>query len=211
LVADARTRSRLTGSERRRRILEAAIEAFAARGYEGASMREIATAAGVTKPVLYDHFASKERLFVEAMESIRDDLTRRGAEAMRRRAPLEARVRAAISAFFTYVEEEPAAARVLLVAPRGRPELIQASRRVQAEATARLAALLAREPELLGGVRGRARRLELTTEFIRQGLHGLAEWWSEHPQVPRGEVVDAAMDAAWLGLRGQLRPRRSRR
>lgn len=210
-MADARTRSRLTGSERRRRILEAAIEAFAARGYEGASMREIATAAGVTKPVLYDHFASKERLFVEAMESIRDELTRRGAEAMGRRGALEARVRAAISAFFSYVEEKPAAARVLLVAPRGRPELIQASRRVQAEATARLAALLAREPELLGGVRGRARRLELTTEFIRQGLHGLAEWWSEHPQVPRRVVVDAAMDAAWLGLRGQLRPRRSRR
>jgi AcrR family transcriptional regulator len=211
LVADTRTRSRLTGSERRRRILEAAIEAFAARGYEGASMREIATAAGVTKPVLYDHFASKERLFVEAMESIRDELTRRGAEAMGRRGALEARVRAAISAFFSYVEEKPAAARVLLVAPRGRPELIQASRRVQAEATARLAALLAREPELLRGVRGRARRLELTTEFIRQGLHGLAEWWSEHPQVPRRVVVDAAMDAAWLGLRGQLRPRRSRR
>jgi AcrR family transcriptional regulator len=210
-VADQRTRSRLTGSERRRRIIEAAIEAFAARGYEGASMREIATAAGVTKPVLYDHFASKERLFVEAMESIRDELTRRGAEAMRSGAPLEGRIRAAISAFFAYVEEERAAARVLLVAPRGRPELIDASRRVQAEATARLAALLAREPELLRGVRGRARRLELTTEFIRQGLHGLAEWWSEHPEIPRPVLVDGAMDAAWLGLQGQLRARRSRR
>src|SRR5436190_23819710 len=194
------TGPRLSGAERRRRILDAAVEAFAERGYEATSVAEIAAAAGITKPVLYDHFSSKRDLFVELMERARDELTLRGAEAMAADAPLEERVRTAVDAFYAFVEEQPAAARVLLVAPRGEPELQDASRQVQAEATARLAALLAAEPDLLAGAADRERRLELFMEFMKQGLHGLAEWWSEHPDVPRAALVDAVMDVGWRGL-----------
>lgn len=198
------TGPRLSGAERRRRILDAAVEAFAERGYEATSVAEIAAAAGITKPVLYDHFSSKRDLFVELMERARDELTLRGAEAMAADAPLEERVRTAVDAFYAFVEEQPAAARVLLVAPRGEPELQDASRQVQAEATARLAALLAAEPDLLAGAADRERRLELFMEFMKQGLHGLAEWWSEHPDVPRAALVDAVMDVAWRGLEDQV-------
>jgi AcrR family transcriptional regulator len=195
--------ARLTGPERRQRILDAAVESFAERGYEAASVAEIATAAGITKPVLYDHFASKRDLFVELMEGARDELTRRGAEALASEAPLEARLRTAVDAFFAFVEEHPAAARVLLVAPGGQPDLQDASREVQAEATRRIAALLLAEPRLLAGVSDRERRLTLFTEFLKQGLHGLAEWWSEHPDVPRATLVDSVMDLVWMGLRAQ--------
>src|SRR6266566_3286502 len=162
------TRVRMTGPERRLRILEVAVEAFAARGYDGASVGEIAAAAGVTKPVLYDHFASKRALYVALMESIRDELTARGAAAMQADAPLEARIRTAIEAFFAYVEERPAAARVLLVAPRGEPELVEPARRVQEEATSALSALLSAEPDLLPGARDWTRRLERFTEVLKQ-------------------------------------------
>src|SRR5437588_9055051 len=172
---------RLSRPHRRQRILDAAVEAFATRGYDGASMSEIAAASGVTKPVLYDHFASKRQLFVELMESIRDELTSRGAAAMSADAPIEVRIRAAVEAFFDYVEERPAAARVLLVTPRGEPELIEATRLVQSQATATLTALLLAEPMLLPGVRNRRRRVELMTEFIKQGLPRPAERWSDHP------------------------------
>src|SRR5215207_1499997 len=163
----ASTATRLPGPERRHRILTAAIDAFASRGYDAASVSQIATAAGITKPVLYDHFASKRRLFEEAVEEIRDELIARGAEVMGRDAPIEERIRAAIDAFFAYVEERPAAARVLLVVPRGEPALAEVSRRVQAEATAGIAALLAAEPGLLAGAPDRERRLELVTEFLK--------------------------------------------
>jgi AcrR family transcriptional regulator len=198
----ARSQLRLSRPDRRQRILDAAVEVFAARGYEAAAVSEIAAASGVTKPVLYDHFASKQRLFVELMESIRDELVGRGAQAMAVDLPLEARIRAAITAFFSYVRDHPARARVLLVTPRGDPELADAARQVQAGATAALAALLAAEPELLAGQPQRERRLELFTEFIKQGLHGLAEWWGDHTDVPVGSLVDAVTALVWVGLQG---------
>ena len=72
----ARSPVRLSRPRRRQRILDAAVEAFAARGYEAASMSEIAASAGITKPVLYDHFASKRDLFVELMESVLSETER---------------------------------------------------------------------------------------------------------------------------------------
>lgn len=199
-----RSSARLSGAERRGRILEAALEAFAAQGYHATSMREIAAAAGITKPVLYLHFDSKERLFVALLEQISGELTARGAAALAADAPAEARVRAAVEAFFGYVEQRPAAARVLLLVPGGAPEALEASRVVQGQVTARLAALLGAERELLPSAPDRERRLELLAEFAKQGLHGLAEWWAAHPDVPRSVLVEAAMDVLWAGLRGQF-------
>jgi AcrR family transcriptional regulator len=203
-MATAVSPTRMTGAQRRQRILDVAAELFAARGYHSTSVAEIAAAAGITKPVLYDHFASKQQLFIELMEDIRDELTSRGAAAMHADADVETRVRAAVEAFFDYVEERPAAARVLLVTPRGEPELTEASALVQAQATAALTDLLVAEPALLPGARNRRRRIELITEFLKQGLHGLAEWWAEHPATPKHALVDAALDIAWSGLRSGL-------
>ncbi len=203
--------TRLSGDQRRERILEVATEAFARGGYHGASVGEIAEAAGITKPVLYDHFASKHDLYVELMERARDELTERGAAAMSADAPAEQRVRAAVDAFFSFVEERPATASVLLSIPRGDPELVEPARLVQAEATARIAQLLAAEPALFAGRRDRMRRIELVAEFIKVGMHGLAEWWAEHPKAPRRLLVEATMDVAWSGLGSQLRGPAARR
>jgi AcrR family transcriptional regulator len=199
-------RRRLTAAERRARILDAASRLFAEEGFGGASVERIARGAGVSAPVVYDHFPSKHELFVAVMESARDELTARGTQVMSADAPAEARVRAGIDAFFTYVEDQPAAARVLLVTHRGTPELNKAARLVQAEARVRMTALLAGEPELLPGAPDRDRRLELFAEFLMQGMHGLAEWWAEHADVPRNVLVDSVMDVAWVGLRGNFRP-----
>ena len=200
--------TRLPAPERRQRILDAATQAFAVRGYDAASVGEIAAAAGITKPVLYDHFPSKRDLFVEIIEGARDELVRRGAVAMAADAPLERRIRAAVEEFFAFVEAHPEAARVLLVPPRGAPEVEAHSRRVQRDATAALTELLVAEPRLLAGVRDRGRRLELWMEFIKSGMHGLAEWWAEHPEVPRTAFVDAVVDVAWSGLAAWLSPGR---
>jgi AcrR family transcriptional regulator len=196
--------TRLSGDQRRERILAVATEAFARGGYHGASVGEIAEAAGITKPVLYDHFASKHDLYVELMESARDELTERGAAAMSADAPAEQRVRAAVDAFFSFVEERPATASVLLSIPRGDPELVEPARLVQAGATARIAQLLAAEPGLFAGQRDRIRRIELVAEFIKMGMHGLSEWWAEHPKAARRSLVEATMDVAWSGLGSQL-------
>jgi AcrR family transcriptional regulator len=68
MPASMRRRRRLSLAERRELILDGAMEVFAERGYEGASMCEIARAGGVTPAVIYDHFPSKAQLAIELLE-----------------------------------------------------------------------------------------------------------------------------------------------
>ena len=193
-------RLRLSGAERRALILDVAARLFAAKGFHETSVGEIATAAGISKIVLYDHFASLEALFVELTRSARDGLLARGQMQMAADGPLEERVRAAIETFFAYVEEEPARARILLIAPRGEPELRNLVASIQDEATQGLLHLLMAEDTLFRGESDRGARLILIAEFIKSGLHGLAEWWVRHPDVPRDRLIATAMDVAWRGL-----------
>ena len=197
-----RKASRQTRPERRQTILEAAAKAFAARGYHATAMRDIATAAGITKPVLYDHFASKQQLYITLLEGARDELTASTAAALRRDAP-------AIEGFFGYVEQRPAAAKVLFTPPEGDPLVVAAAHRVQTEATARLVALLAAERDLLPDAPDRVRRLTLFMEFLKIGLHGLAGWWADYPDTPREALIAAAMDLAWDGLGAQFTARKA--
>jgi len=197
-------RVRLTGAERREKILGVAAELFAAKGFHETSVSEIAEAAGISKIVLYDHFASKEELFIEITKAARDGLLARGRERMAASGTFEDRLRAAVEAFFSYVEEQPAQARVLLLAPKGEPQLRDMVAAIQEEGTRGLSGLLAAEESLLTGAPDRAERLVLITEFIKIGLRGLVEWWADHPDIPREKLVAAAMDVAWTGL-GALR------
>jgi len=196
-----RRTARQTGPERRRTILAAAAEVFAARGYSAASMREIAAAAGITKPVLYDHFRAKDDLYLRLIEAARDELIAGSAAAMQLDAAAADRVRTAIERFFEHVERRPAMARLLFTVPDGDRHVVEAVLRVQAEATTRLAALLGGEPDLLPGAPDRERRLDLRMEFVKKGLHGLALWWLDHPDTPRTVVAESASAVAWGGLR----------
>jgi AcrR family transcriptional regulator len=200
---EATVRKRLSGPQRRDRIVAAALEVFAEHGYRGASVREIAAAAGISKPVVYDHFGSKRELYVELMTGIRDDLVSRGAGALSLDASLRERFRAAINAFWTYVTERPAAVQVLFVIPRGEPDLRPHWDRVQAEVTETISGMLISEPDLLAGEPDREDRLVLFTEFLKKGMHGLAEWWASHPEMPLETIVDVVVESVWFGLGSQ--------
>src|SRR6187402_2291471 len=65
---DASVRTRLSRDDRMEQTLEAAHGLFAARGYAAVTMDEIAAAIGVTKPLLYNYFGNKERLYIACME-----------------------------------------------------------------------------------------------------------------------------------------------
>jgi len=191
-------RRRLAPEERRRIILAAAETVFAERGFVGASMDEVARQAGVTKPVVYDHFETKAALFFATAEGVRDELLRRGQSAATE-TDGEASFRAAIDAFFLFVQERPNAARVLFVTPKSDPIAGEAAAIVQAQARQAIAARLA---PMLSGAPGRER--EAMVLFLQKGLHALAEAWLAQSAVPRKEMVDAVMALAWRGL--QPRP-----
>lgn len=66
--------ARLSRAERETQMLEIATEAFCERGYAGASMNEIASRCGITKPMLYLYFESKQRLYLACVSFVGDDL-----------------------------------------------------------------------------------------------------------------------------------------
>lgn len=197
---DSRVRKRLSAEGRRARIIEAAISAFAREGYDATKMDAIAAGAGVTKPVLYDHFPSKQALFLAVLQSIRNGLLARGQAIAQEDADPEQRFRRSVDAFLAFVEQAPDAARVLLTVPASDPVAAKVSREIQAGASTGIAALLA------AFMPGRAPwHLQASAAFLKEGLHAIAVWWLDHPGPSRAEIVEIVLDTAWRGLRRQTR------
>ena len=98
---------RLSGAERRAQILDVARGVFAERAFELASMDEIAQRAGISKPIVYEHFGSKEGLYAAIVEREMEDLVRRVSDALST-GPSRRRWEGAVIAFVDYVETQPA-------------------------------------------------------------------------------------------------------
>jgi AcrR family transcriptional regulator len=186
-------------AEARREVIErAAAEVFAERGYHGASIDEICRRSGVTPPVLYDHFASKLALHRRLLERTRDELLLVWRENLAGDEPAELRIPRAVDAWAAYVQEHPYVARMFFAEPSDDPEIEAIHREVREQATAALGLIVGRQ----AGAAGSADRIvhEMTAEVMRAGLAGLAIWWSEHPEIPREQIVATALNVLWIGL-----------
>jgi AcrR family transcriptional regulator len=200
--SSAAERRRLTKDERRTRIMEGAARVFAERGYEAASLDEIAEAAGISKPVIYDHFESKRELHISLLDSHSRDMlafmTERVITAETRAEQLEQ----GFDAFLEYVESHPYAWRLIFRDPSASDEaIVRAHERIQRLATESVAALT---PIAQGDVDpddlDRETAADLLGQMIKTAGNGLAAWWYEHREVPRERLVRAFMEFAWLGL-----------
>ncbi len=196
-------RRRLPAAERRELIERAATEVFAAHGYGGASIDEIARRSGVSPPVVYDHFASKLDLFRRLLERTRDELLTMWVRELAGQGeqPTELRMRRAFDAWARYVEQNRFAARMYFQESTGDADARTVHRAIQAHARAALGAILGQEPdaERIAG-RTDPESLEMAAEVIRAGLAGLAIWWDDHEHVPRARIVDTAMNVLWTGF-----------
>jgi AcrR family transcriptional regulator len=183
------TRKRLPPHERRALIEDAAARLFSARGYAGTRIEDVATAAGVTKPMLYRHFASKKELHLALLARHRDALAVHAlAQYVPGDRPLAERLPAMLDAWFEYVEEHPYAWRMLFRDTTGDPDIQAFHRELQGMQRAADVALL-----LETGLPIPAVQLEPLAEVIRSSLTGLALWWLDHPDVPRAVLVDATL------------------
>jgi AcrR family transcriptional regulator len=202
VASPAKPRRRLSAEERREHILRAGMEVFAERGYQEASMVEIARAAGITPAVIYDHFASKAELQITLLERQTEELlTFVGAAVAGEFEDTAERIRIGVDAFFTFVEEHPYAWRMLFRDPPTDPAILATYRRIHRQATAGIALFLraAAPPELLA--RDDADRdLEMFAEMLKMAQNGLAVWWYEHREVPRRELVDRVLEFCWIGF-----------
>lgn len=191
-------RRRLPAAERRELLELAATELIAERGYHGAAMGEIARRAGVSVPVVYDHFASKADLYRRLLERHYGDLQRIWIEHLGSGGPTAERLGGAVDAWYAYVEAHPFASRILFRHPTGDAELDAIHRDVAARSRDSLLPMLDREPAVTAAD-GSPAGVELVWEVFRTTMQGLALWWADHPDVPRGKLVATTMNGLWIG------------
>ena len=197
------TRKRLSARERRATILASAGEVFAGRGFHGSSIDDIARSAGISKALIYEHFASKQELYASLLEQHAGELFERLAAAVPEAEVGGAtRLAAGLDAFFGFVEERRDAWRMLF-REAADPEVAAAVNRVVAQVTTVVAALIAQDP----GAEARQdeeaepeEAIELLAQMLVGAMQTVANWWADHQEVPRDQIVAEAMDFAWLGL-----------
>ena len=181
-------------------IEAAATELFAARGYGGASIEEIARRSGVTPPVVYDHFSSKLDLYRQLLEGHFAQLREIWGRKWPGDDPPAERAARSIDAWFSYVERS-GAAKLLFREPSGDREAEAVHAEVSARSRAQVMKMYVAEPgaeEVTGSLAGEG--VEMAWVVLRGVLQGLALWWVEHPEVPRERVVATAMNSLWIGF-----------
>ena len=199
------SRPRLSASERRAEILAAALAEFAARGYHGASIDDIATSAGISKSLIYEHFASKRDLHDELLAEHAGELFARFRANAELGTVGEERLRGGVDAFFSFVEERREAWRALF-RDQADPELAPMVDRLQDQAAAVIVALTAEDPTAPDLA---PREAEMLARLLSGACQGLANWWLEHPEVSRAELVERVVEFCWVGLE-RLRARPAR-
>lgn len=187
--------ARLSAPARREQLLQIALGVFAEKGYHAASMNDIADAAGVTKPVLYQHFDSKRDLYLALLDECGSRLVEALAKATSEATDGRSQTEKGFQAYFRWVHDDHDAFRLLFGSgPRRDAEFALAVRRVVDSTAEAIAPLIAADidPEH-----------QLT---IAHALTGLAEGASRR-LVSNGtafdpdEVARQVADLAWAGLR----------
>jgi AcrR family transcriptional regulator len=202
-VRDASSpRRRLPRSERRSRILSAALEVFAGVGYRDASMAELAAAAGVTAPVLYQHFASKQDLFLAVLRHQASLLAVAiGDAADPTSAPLEPRVVKTASAVLSFVADRPQAWRLLRMTPPGDPVIARAYAQLHGAARSITAQTTASDRHFQPppGI-DRSIAAELFGHLQWSAYEALGDWAAAHPELTHSDLLRIFMDFMWIGL-----------
>ena len=190
--------TRLPAPRRRRQLLDVATNVFAAHGFHGTSMEDVAEAAGVTKPVLYQHFSSKRDLYRELLDQVGNQLVDAVTTAVSAETGPRAQVEAGFAAYFRFVARHADAFGLLFGSGARRDEeFADAIRRVEDTMADAIAALI--EADIAVDHR----------QLLGYGIVGLAEVTSRH-WVAMGEPSVRAADQlarrvselAWAGLRG---------
>lgn len=199
-------RSRLPAAERRRQLLVVARDIFAERGFHATSMDDVAEAAGVTKPVLYQHFASKRALYTELLDDVAARLLGEITEATSRAGSPREQVEYGFAAYFRFVAAHRSAFRLLF----------GASVRNDAEFAVRAERAINQIAEVVAGLidvdASPDQRLALA-----HGIVGMAEATSRRAVAdgdagPDPETLAGWLaELAWYGLRGVATPHSTRR
>jgi AcrR family transcriptional regulator len=187
-------------AQREEQILAVAETVFAERGYQATTMEDVAERVGVTKPLIYEYFGSKEGLLSACVDRARSQLreaTVAAWEAMPADASLEAVFESGVRAFFDFIDEHASAfaliqqeAAVAASASRDIERIRTQQSAVVAEALGRVPGLDAVPPPLLEGY----------SEVVVGACERVAVWSLDRPEVTAADATDLVMAGVWHGL-----------
>ncbi|HEV3474473.1 MAG TPA: TetR/AcrR family transcriptional regulator [Actinomycetota bacterium] len=197
--ASTRTRRRMRAPERRRQLLAVARKVFGRRGYHTVTMDTVAKEAGVTKPILYDHFPSKRELYLALLEADLGSLRQRVAEALESSPGNRERIRASFQAYFDFVDDHAEGFRLLMQeAVGGEQQFREMVAKFREDILAEVANVMVRESQ------GHLDRRQ--AEDVALGLIGMAEMVAQHhpgrSKRERRKTVDTLVRLAWRGITG---------
>lgn len=187
---------RLPRNARRAQLLAAALEIFVQQGYHAALMDDIAEHAGVSKPVLYQHFPSKLELYLALLEEHVADLVARVRAALDATTDNRERIRGAVTTYFDFVDSEGAAYRLVFESDlRNEPAVAERVEKGLESVVTAIADTIAHDT----GVGAAEARL------LSVALTGIAEvsarWWlASGDSVSKERAVELLVSLAWRGL-----------
>ena len=189
---------RMPRDERRAQLLAAATDVFVNNGYHATVMDDIAERAGVSKPVLYQHFPGKLELYLALLERHTDELARRVLAAIEETHDNWQRVRNAVGAYFDFVDGDGEAFRLVFESDlRNQPAvqaLVEQANTVCVEAIAQAVVADA------GLDTDRAWLVAVGVVGISE--HSARYWLTRRHEVPKEEAVALTATLAWKGLAG---------
>ena len=196
--------TRLPRKARRTQLLAAAQEVFVAHGYHAAAMDEIADRAGVSKPVLYQHFPGKLDLYLALIDQQAEHLVHKVREALSSTTDNKQRVAASVLAYVDFVDGEGSdrgAFRLVFESDlRNDPAVRERVERMSQAWVDAIADTIAHDT----GYRAEEAQL------LSIGLSGLMEvgarWWLSSPdRIAKERAVELLMSLAWRGISGSPR------
>jgi AcrR family transcriptional regulator len=192
----------MPAAERRELILASAIDAFADFGYHQTSLDEVARRAGVSKTLIYEHFSSKSELYGELLETyVHELLERVGTAALSVEEGGEARLLAGLEGFLEFVDERRDAWR-MLIRNRASDDVADLFERLFDEVATLVSSLMAADmpSSAVPEDADFDMAVEATSRQLLGAITSMANWWDEHREVPRTQVLAMVMEFAWVGL-----------
>jgi AcrR family transcriptional regulator len=189
---------RLPRQERRAQLLTAAREAFVQMGYHATGMDAIAELAGVSKPVLYQHFPGKLELYLAVLDQSADSLIDRVRTALDSTHDNSKRVRATFEAYFDFVAHESGAFRLIFESDLTNvPEAADRVARTNETCALMIAEVIGEDTQLDTD----------TAMMLASGLLGMAQtsarqWLHSPNRLPQDRAVKAMSALAWRGISG---------
>ena len=199
LPGDARVRgARLPRKERRAQLLESALEVFVAHGFHAAAMDDIAERAGVSKPVLYQHFPGKLDLYLALLDRSCDAIIDNCRQALDSTQDNKLRVTAAMQAFYDYMAGDDGAFRLVFESDlTNEPSVREAIDRVTNECAAMIADVIHDDT----GLPDEASRL-LAVSLVGMAQVSARFWVTDAAGISRSDAVALVSGLAWRGIRG---------